>query len=318
MQRPTLVQPLFDGPIDVVGDVHGEIDALRALFGHLGYTDRGDHPEGRRLVFLGDLTDRGPDSPAVIALVRGLVESGRAQCVLGNHDLNLLLGDSKHDNWWFFGEGKMADGSPHPQVVADEATRGAVTDFLRSLPLALERTEVRVVHACWRGEMIDLARRATDALDLYCRYAHLIAEDHEDRTDLDKIDRGLERQNRNPVKVLTSGPEKRIEPPFLASGKWRHEERVRWWEGYEDSPWCVFGHYGLEFGEPNGHGRAICVDYAVGKRWDERLKNGSTGPFETRLAAFRLPEEVVIFDDGEHLPVGALARNAGDSRPSPE
>ena len=59
----SLVQPLFEGPIDTVGDIHGEIDAFRDLLGHLGYADDGSHPQGRRLVFLGDLTDRGPDNP---------------------------------------------------------------------------------------------------------------------------------------------------------------------------------------------------------------------------------------------------------------
>lgn len=134
----SLVQPLFDGPIDVVGDVHGEIDALRDLLHHLGYTEHGDHPEGSRLVFLGDLTDRGPDSPSVVALVRGLVESGRAQCVLGNHDLNILLNLKKHDNWWFYGAEHKADDSPTPQKGADLSIRASTIYFFRTLPLALE------------------------------------------------------------------------------------------------------------------------------------------------------------------------------------
>ena len=67
--RPSpYLQGLFDGPIDVVGDVHGELDALHALMRGLGYDPVGGHPEGRRLVFLGDLCDRGPDSPGVLAL----------------------------------------------------------------------------------------------------------------------------------------------------------------------------------------------------------------------------------------------------------
>ena len=75
-----LVQPLPDGPLDIVGDVHGEIEALRALLDGLGYAEDGSHPQPRRLVFTGDLTDRGPDSPAVIELVRRLVETERAYC----------------------------------------------------------------------------------------------------------------------------------------------------------------------------------------------------------------------------------------------
>jgi hypothetical protein len=68
-----LIRELFPAPIDVVGDIHGEIDALRALLEHLGYDTGGRHPHGRRLVFIGDPTDRGPDSPAVLELVRDLV-----------------------------------------------------------------------------------------------------------------------------------------------------------------------------------------------------------------------------------------------------
>lgn len=40
-----LVQSLFDGPIDIVGDVHGEIDALRSLLHHLGYEHGGTHSD---------------------------------------------------------------------------------------------------------------------------------------------------------------------------------------------------------------------------------------------------------------------------------
>ena len=99
----SLVRPLFEGPLDVVGDVHGEIEALHALLGHLGYDEEGVHPRGRRLAFIGDLTDRGPDSVAVIDFVRRACERGRAQCVAGNHELNALRNDPKHGNGWFFG-----------------------------------------------------------------------------------------------------------------------------------------------------------------------------------------------------------------------
>ena len=71
----SLVQPLFNGPLDVVGDIHGEVEALRSLLRHLGYAEDGTHPDNRRLVFVGDLTDRGPDSPAVVHIVKGLVQA---------------------------------------------------------------------------------------------------------------------------------------------------------------------------------------------------------------------------------------------------
>ena len=78
----SLIQPLFDGSLDIVGDVHGEIGGLLSLLEVLGYDRGGNHPDGRRLVFVGDLTDRGPASPEVVRLVSGLVAAARAQGVL--------------------------------------------------------------------------------------------------------------------------------------------------------------------------------------------------------------------------------------------
>jgi len=63
------IERLFKGDLDVVGDVHGEIDGLEQLVAKLGYDADGNHPGGRRLVFVGDLVDRGPDSPAVVEYV---------------------------------------------------------------------------------------------------------------------------------------------------------------------------------------------------------------------------------------------------------
>lgn len=88
------------GPFDIIGDVHGCFDELRALLMQLGYelsagpepsggfTAR--HPAGRKAVFLGDLVDRGPDVPAVLRLTMNMVESGAALAVPGNHDVKLL------------------------------------------------------------------------------------------------------------------------------------------------------------------------------------------------------------------------------------
>ena len=81
----SLIQPLPAGSLDIVGDIHGEYGALCSLLDHLGYDQQGHHPDGRTLVFVGDFCDRGPDSPAVLARVQALVESGRAAAVLGNH-----------------------------------------------------------------------------------------------------------------------------------------------------------------------------------------------------------------------------------------
>ncbi|WP_433340346.1 polynucleotide kinase-phosphatase [Streptomyces sp. CA-253872] len=76
------------GPFDLIGDVHGCSAELEELLGKLGYED-GRHPEGRTAVFVGDLVDRGPDTPAVLRRVMGMVAAGTALCVPGNHENKL-------------------------------------------------------------------------------------------------------------------------------------------------------------------------------------------------------------------------------------
>ncbi|MEV4640750.1 polynucleotide kinase-phosphatase [Actinoplanes sp. NPDC049548] len=80
------------GPFDIIGDVHGcraELDALLTKLGYAVTRDNAVHPEGRTAVFVGDLVDRGPDSPGVLRLVMGMVRNGTAICVPGNHEQKL-------------------------------------------------------------------------------------------------------------------------------------------------------------------------------------------------------------------------------------
>ncbi|MGW6568855.1 polynucleotide kinase-phosphatase [Streptomyces sp. NPDC054975] len=76
------------GPFDIIGDIHGCRSELETLLTRLGYVD-GHHPEGRTAVFVGDLVDRGPDSPGVLRRVMGMVAAGDALCVPGNHENKL-------------------------------------------------------------------------------------------------------------------------------------------------------------------------------------------------------------------------------------
>lgn len=269
---PSLIQPLFDGPLDIVGDVHGEYDALRALCARLGYDAAGRHPRGRRLVFVGDLCDRGPDSPGVMAWARSLVEPGHAQWVLGNHELALLLGQRKPGNHWFYDERLEVDAPYRPfAVLTDAAERHALREFLATLPLALERPDLRVVHAAWHAPSIDACRgmhgtardaykhyemdcaRGAEAQALKRRYDAVTAAlgeqlydpaatfSAEDAQILGSWD--VHYQMSNPVRVLTSGPEVDTRAPLYANGKWRFAERLPWWPDYHEPVPVVFGHY---------------------------------------------------------------------------
>ena len=78
------------GPFDIVGDVHGCVDELEELLARLGWERDADgvhrHPGERRLIFLGDLVDRGPRIVDALRLAMAAVEVGRAFCLPGNHD----------------------------------------------------------------------------------------------------------------------------------------------------------------------------------------------------------------------------------------
>ena len=98
----SLIQTLPNTPLDIIGDVHGQFEALQNLLHYLGYTPDGRHPQGRKIVFVGDLVDRGPDSPAVLQWFKEAHTAGNAFMVLGNHELNLLTGEAKDGSGWFF------------------------------------------------------------------------------------------------------------------------------------------------------------------------------------------------------------------------
>jgi hypothetical protein len=299
-----LVRPLPPGPLDIVGDVHGQIDALQVLLAVLGYSEDGAHAGGRRLVFLGDLIDRGPDSVGVMEWVARMVGAGAADCIMGNHELNLLIGKRHSYNSWF--SGRRSEPTWR-QVVAGEEQRQRLTSFMRSLPLAMERPDLRIAHACWDEAAIERVRHERDPLLAFEAHRERVRDELCRSSVIDAIEQELAYQNGNPLKLITSGPECRADEPFLANGKERSTARVKWWDEYRGPAFCVFGHYwrnapatfqrgpnlfgGCEMHEVQGPGSAMCIDYSVGARG---LAEG-----ETRLAALRWPERELVFDCGE-------------------
>lgn len=293
-----VVGKLFEGPIDIVGDVHGEHEALWNLLTYLGYNNEGEHPEGRRLVFVGDLVDRGPNSPQVVEDVIRFFDNGTAQCILGNHELNILMHKKKDGNGWLsekhqkYSEKKgwiydwkeIATPSQHKRFV----------DFFHRLPLALERTgdlPLRVVHAYWDQkvlEQISIAKNiGEDCLDLEKQLATSITDEErrEIKTFYAKHDISSKEppvpmnhilakcetrmQMGNPIKVLTSGVEgvmREGEPQYL-SGKYRMVERMPWWETYTDSTPVVFGHYWRSLQKAQGKEQKRLFGTTTAQNW---------------------------------------------------
>lgn len=146
------------GPFDLIGDVHGCFDELTGLLTILGYriSRLGEgfeiyHPEGRKLVFLGDLVDRGPKTPQVLRLVMDAVKSGDAFSVIGNHDAKLIRA-LKGNNV------RMSHGlaeSMRQLGEASEGFRNEVVNFLSQRPShhVFDGGRLVAVHAGLREDM---------------------------------------------------------------------------------------------------------------------------------------------------------------------
>ncbi|MFX0573639.1 polynucleotide kinase-phosphatase [Nocardia nepalensis] len=162
------------GPFDVIGDVHGCRAELETLLGELGYSlardDAGravgaSHPAGRTAVFVGDLVDRGPDTPGVLRLVMGMVCAGTGLCVTGNHENKLVRAlDGK--------KVRIAHGLAESlaQLEAeDEDFRKAALDFCRGLisHYVLDGGRLVVAHAGLKEEYHGRASGRVRAFAMY-------------------------------------------------------------------------------------------------------------------------------------------------------
>ncbi|MEV6557728.1 polynucleotide kinase-phosphatase [Nocardia sp. NPDC051756] len=171
------------GPFDVIGDVHGCRSELETLLGELGYAlDRDDvgrainarHPAGRTAVFVGDLVDRGPDTPGVLRLVMGMVAAGTGLCVTGNHENKLVRAlDGK--------QVRVAHGLAESlaQLEAeDEVFRKAAHDFCRGLVshYVLDGGKLVVAHA---GLKEEFHGRASGRVRSFAMYGETTGETDE-------------------------------------------------------------------------------------------------------------------------------------------
>ncbi|MFK8103967.1 MAG: polynucleotide kinase-phosphatase [Saprospiraceae bacterium] len=174
------------GPFDIIGDIHGCYDETVLLLEKLGYAlhhvaDDGKnfglrvtHPENRQVVFLGDLVDRGPNTPAVLRLVMSMVRAGVALCVPGNHDIKLQKKLSGKSVQLKYGLAETME------QLAKEPTEflETVRDFLYSLisHYVLDDGKLVVVHA---GILEEMQGRGSGAVRAFCLYGETTGETDE-------------------------------------------------------------------------------------------------------------------------------------------
>jgi bis(5'-nucleosyl)-tetraphosphatase (symmetrical) len=116
--------------IYAVGDIQGCAPSLKALIKKL--------PVQSKIIFLGDLVNRGPDSIGTLRYLKKLQEEKRIECILGNHDLHLLAVDSGI---------RKTKGLDTVQPILDAPDRADLMNWLRHRPMALSNGKVLTVHA---------------------------------------------------------------------------------------------------------------------------------------------------------------------------
>jgi protein phosphatase len=171
------------GPFDIIGDVHGCFDELVELLRLLGYEiteTPGEEglpeymarpPAGRMALFVGDLVDRGPRVADMLRLVMGMVATGTALRVCGNHDDKLRRRLEGRDVRISHGMALSLE-----QLDAEPASfRQRVLPFLQGLqtPLLLDGGKLVLAHA---GLTEDLHGRMSPAVRSFCLYGDTTGE----------------------------------------------------------------------------------------------------------------------------------------------
>ncbi|MEX1111655.1 MAG: metallophosphoesterase [Chthoniobacterales bacterium] len=206
---------------DIIGDIHGQAGKLEALLGLLGYIESNGvyrHPE-RRVLFLGDYIDRGPDIRGVLHTVRAMVDAGEAVALMGNHELNALHYHTKGPDGCPLRSNKGSKRHQHAatldQFTGYEAEWQEWLVWFAQLPLYHESEDFRAIHACWSDAHLDDVR-GCDFRD------PLLLAAAADKNHL--VGRALQ--------VLLKGPEVKLPEGAVFPDKDGHKRdtlRVRWW-----------------------------------------------------------------------------------------
>ncbi|SLN58751.1 Bis(5'-nucleosyl)-tetraphosphatase PrpE [asymmetrical] [Roseovarius gaetbuli] len=279
---------------DIIPDIHGQAEKLRVALRNLGWHRSGTswtHPEpDRQIVFLGDFIDRGPENSAVIRIVRQLMDAGRAQAIMGNHELNALhFHTLDPDTGLPLRSHEKRNIEQHESFLKEfpigAPDTKAVLDWMKDLPLFIENDGFRAVHAAWIQSAIDDLRAHTPSGVLSEEQLIRAACKGDAIFDL--------------AETLAKGPEQRLPENYFFTDEnkhVRHHVRLKWWNGdaktwrevamsvpnleelpdellplslatniypLDEKP-VFFGHYWMS-GEPElQSSNALCLDYSAG------------------------------------------------------
>ena len=148
----------IQGPVAIIGDVHGQIDKLAVVLEKLKSLP--DY-EQRWLVFIGDFVDRGPDpKQAVDMFCRTLRDHPRTTAIAGNHEFAMCaalgwLPGIEGSHWnerWVKHYDSETTFTSYGATIGDLTDLNAKVpsehrDLLTNLPWCVEHPQLLFVHA---------------------------------------------------------------------------------------------------------------------------------------------------------------------------
>ena len=295
---------------DIIGDIHGHGTALAELLKKLDYTELNGvfQHQDRKAIFVGDFIDRGSEHKKALTICRSMVEQGSALAVMGNHEFNAICyatPDPGNPDT-FLRKHSESNRTSH-QAFLDEYPLGSpehkdIIDWFRTLPVFLDLDDIRVIHAVWHHQSMNIIQPWINVDDCFLTDAYVAASV-----------RGSDLYDA--VENLLKGIEFQLPDGYSfedKNGKSRTEVRLKWWDEkakrlpeaatntgnaklpkidlpdniyrYRDSVPLFFGHYWMQ-GTPRVLSPNIaCVDYS------SKTKDG-------KLVAYRWQGETTLIND---------------------
>lgn len=240
-----MTTPDSTGFYDIIGDVHGYAKELIALLKKMGYSKtQGIWSHSyRKAIFVGDFSCRGTNSRKVISIVREMVRNNTGYAILGNHELNAIahftldkqnipFREATGSNKKILDKLKM-EYSDDPLIFKD------TIKWFRELPLYLDFGSIRVVHAYWALQNLEVIDKKMDRGKFR---KSLLKELYSDKTEF-----GIA------VRQTTRGIELRLPRDLIIKDDnniRRTNFRIKWWENPVGKTFSGLN-YGNKFNLPN-------------------------------------------------------------------
>jgi len=278
---------------DIIGDTHGHASRLEALLTELGYRRKSrvwQHPT-RKVLFLGDFIDRGPEQLQTVQIAKTMMEAGHALSILGNHEFNavaFVTPDPRVPGEFLRPHTRKHRTQHHrflDQVGEGSRQHAEIIAWFKTLPVYLELDGLRAVHACWHPACIE-------TLEPY------LAADASIRDDAWQALTSPDSGAHEAIETLLKGVQTPL-PPGLSfqdkEGRTRYAVRSRWWDrtartyaelgrlteddrhelpdvpvdagimpGYDGIKPVFFGHYWMSGTPAPLTSTMACLDYSVG------------------------------------------------------